>query len=281
MRAEGLASLAPPGRHLEVPGRGTTFIRELKGPPGAPTLMLLHGLGATGGLNWLLSFRALSERFHVVALDLRGHGRGFAARRRFRLSDCAEDVVAVADALGCERIVPVGYSMGGPIATLVWHRAPTRVSGLVLCATARSFGSRSGQRRARALAPLASAWSRVLPANLRRSLARPLYGLTVRNEAVRDFVLQEQRQTDPAALLEAAYALRRFSSHEWIARIDVPTAVLVMEQDRLVPPSRQQGLADAIPGARVHRLAAGHLACAERPDLFVPALVDACGAVSR
>ncbi len=280
MRAEGATALVPPGRSLEIPGRGTTFIRELTGPPGAPTLLLLHGLGATGALNWLRSFRALSERFHVVAMDQRGHGRGFAARGRFRLSECAEDVLAVADALGCERIVPVGYSMGGPIAKLVWHHSPSRVSGLVLFATALSFGTRIGQLRASALSPIASVSARLLPTVIRRGLARPFYGLGLRSETARSFLRKELRQSDPAALLEAAYALRSFSSHAWVGRIDVPTAVLVMEQDRLVPPKRQEGLARAIPGTRVHRLAAGHLACAESPDLFVPALVEACSAVA-
>jgi len=278
--AEGAEVLVPAGRRLEISGRGTTFIRELPGPAGAPTLMLLHGLGATGGLNWLRCFRALAECFHVVALDQRGHGRGFDAPKRFRLSDCAEDVIAVADALGCERIVPVGYSMGGPVAKLVWRHSPSRVSGLVLCATARSFGTRIGQRSARTLTPISSAWARLLPVDVRRRLARPFYGMGVRGEVARNFVRRELRHSDPAAMLEAAYALRCFSSHDWVGSIDVPTAVVIMERDKLVPSVWQEGLASAIPGARVHRLAAGHLACAVRPDLFVPALLDACRAVS-
>ena len=133
---------------------------------------------------------------------------------------------------------------------------------------------------ARTLTPIVSTLARLVPDDMRRCLARPFYGLGIGNKAARDFVRRELRQTDPAALVEAAYALRQFSSHDWVGRIDVPTAVLVMEQDRLVAPARQRGLADSIPGARIHHLAAGHLACAERPDLFVPALVDACEAVS-
>ena len=72
MSTEGAARLVPRGRRLEIPGRGTTFIRELPGPAGAPTLMLLHGLGATGGLNWLRCFRALAEQ----------SGRGAGRRAR-------------------------------------------------------------------------------------------------------------------------------------------------------------------------------------------------------
>ena len=49
----------PPGRHLELPRRGTTFVREIEGPPGAPTLLLLHGWVASGGLNWFQVFEPL------------------------------------------------------------------------------------------------------------------------------------------------------------------------------------------------------------------------------
>ena len=110
----GTAPPLPPGRHVELPGRGTTFIREVPGPPGAPTLVLLHGWTATADLNWFTSFEALGRRFRVIALDHRGHGRGIASSAPFRLRDCADDVVALADELGIEQIIPVGYSMGGP-----------------------------------------------------------------------------------------------------------------------------------------------------------------------
>ena len=65
----------PPGRSVELPGRGTTFVHETPRRSDAPTVMLLHGLGATASLNWFTSFAALEADFHVVALDHRGHGR--------------------------------------------------------------------------------------------------------------------------------------------------------------------------------------------------------------
>src|SRR6185295_19726590 len=123
---------------MAEPGR---WLRDLPGPPGAPTVFLLHGLGATADLNWFPSYPALSARYRVIAMDHRGHGRGIRSRRPFRLEDCADDVVDVADALGVRSFIPVGYSMGGPIAQLVWRRHRSRVDGLVLCATAARFAS--------------------------------------------------------------------------------------------------------------------------------------------
>ena len=101
-------------RDIDLPGRGRTSIREVHGPDGAPTLILLHGLAATGRLNWFTALPALAERFRVIVVDHRGHGRGLRTHH-FRLVDCADDAVAVADHLGVESLIAVGYSMGGPI----------------------------------------------------------------------------------------------------------------------------------------------------------------------
>ena len=79
------------GRRIELPGRGTTFVREVPGPPGAPTVLLLHGWIASGGLNWFTTFEPLGEHFRVLAIDHRGHGRGIRSWRRFTLADCADD----------------------------------------------------------------------------------------------------------------------------------------------------------------------------------------------
>ncbi len=153
------------GRSVVLPGRGTTFIRETPGPARASTLVLLHGLGATGGLNWRPAFDSLSRSFRVVAIDHRGHGRGISIREPFRLADCADDVAALADTLELERFVPVGYSMGGPIAQLIWHRHPDRVAGLVLCATACSFAPAKRRRSVSAFTRDRSSGSAMAPAS--------------------------------------------------------------------------------------------------------------------
>ena len=113
-----------------TPGAGRAAARPSTGRAGiagAPTLLLLHGWTASSALNWFTTFPVLSRSFDVVAIDHRGHGRGIRSRRRFRLEDCADDAVALADVLGIDRFVPVGYSMGGPVAQLIWRRHPDRV----------------------------------------------------------------------------------------------------------------------------------------------------------
>jgi 3-oxoadipate enol-lactonase len=278
------AELLPPGRPVELAGRGTTFVYDQPGPRGAPTLALLHGLGATGALNWFPSFGPLSQRFRVVAVDLRGHGRGIPVRGPFHLADCADDVVAVADALDVERVIPVGYSLGGPIAQLMWQRHRDRVDGMVLCATSRNFGGTIVERcfygglggAALALRLAGSLpWFRRDTSGAPAIEERDLDGMRLPRWA-----LDELRRCSPVAMIAAAHALGRFTSHEWIGDVDVPTAVVVTAKDRLVSPARQLRLAQAIPGASIHPAHTDHAACVLGARRFVPALVDACDAVA-
>ena len=83
----------PPGREVTLPGRGTIFFREVEGPPGAPTLMLLHGWTATADLNFFTCYEPLGRHFRVIAPDQRGHGHGIRSNKPFTLASCADDEI--------------------------------------------------------------------------------------------------------------------------------------------------------------------------------------------
>jgi 3-oxoadipate enol-lactonase len=264
-----------------LPGRGTTFIRELAGPKGAPTVFLLHGLSATADLNWFTCYHDVARHFGVVAIDHRGHGRGIRSVRRFRLEDCADDVAVVCAELGIDRIIPVGYSMGGPIAQLTWRRHRDLVEGLVLCATARSFTQQSPRNRVLMSSLLGmSAAARMTPVALRNQFFRTMIGRRLPDTPMTRWAGNELRRNDAATVLQAAWAVSSYDSRRWIGEVDVPTAVVMTTHDRLVAPDRQRRLAESIPGATVHPVAADHGACAMAPGLFVPALIEACESVA-
>ena len=263
---------------LDVPGHGRIRVRDIPGPPGAPAVLLLHGLGATGRLNWGASYRPLSEHFRVLSLDHRGHGSGLRTTH-FRLEECADDAAAVLAALGVEHAIAVGYSMGGPIASLTWQRHPQQVLGLVLCATARHFVPRRVARLARATLPMAASALRLVPDAARRRMVQRML-VRIEHPELRDRVREDFLGHEPATVIQAADALTRFSSHDWIGTVNVPTAVLLTTRDELVPPVRQRKLASSIPGAEVFEIDGDHDACIRSPA-FAPTLVRACLSVAQ
>ena len=254
-------------------------MRESAGPPGAPTLLLLHGLGATGLLNWRPAIEPLARHYRVVVMDHRGHGSGMQIRQPFRLADCADDAAAVADSLALDRFVAVGYSMGGPIALLLWKRHPERVSGLVLCATACRFAPRDGRRLGFAVGPLLNTAGRVAPREWLRRRSRQWLSDFIEDEQIRERVLSEVKDSDPVSIGQAAAAIIRFDSSPWIGEVDVPTSVVLTEWDQRVHPESQRRMAERIPGAVVHRVAGDHSVCVTAPDRFVPRLLEACDSV--
>lgn len=267
----------PPARTLALPGRGDVVIRELPGPQGAPALVLLHGWTVSSDLNWFPVFRRLGEHYRVVAFDHRGHGRGgIRSNERFTLEDAADDAAAVAAELGIGRFVPVGYSMGGLVAQLVWRRYRRRVAGLVLCATATHFADTPLDRVRFGLFEPAILASRAAREERARAVYAKAVGLRTAGRGYSDWVVEEITTGDPRTLLEAGAAIGRFDSRPWIGRVDVPTSVVVTEPDRVVHSWRQRALATAIPGARMFLSPGNHDVVVTDPDAFVPILLAAC-----
>jgi pimeloyl-ACP methyl ester carboxylesterase len=274
----------PLGRRVELEGRGTTFVREVTGPPGAPTLLLSHGWIASAGLNWFQVFDALGGHFRVLAVDHRGHGRGLRSWSRFRLADCADDAAALLDVLGTGPVIAVGYSMGGPISQLLWHRHRDKVSGLVLAATSHSFvkGAREQYTFTTAMAAaagttrlgmLAGSWA-AWPVTRLFPRAAPVVAAPQRAGSMQSWAAAEMRRHDPRHVLEAGHAIGTYDARPWIGQVDVPTTVLVTTDDKAIRPDDQRRLTEAIPEATEHEVADGHMLCA-KPQFAAP-LLAAC-----
>lgn len=250
-------------------------------------LFLFHGWGATADLNFFRCFETLGKHYRVIAMDARGHGRGIRPKLYFRLEDCADDAVALADALGIGTFIAVGYSMGGAIAQLVAHRHAERTAGLVLCSTASVFWTGRPPER--------TVWSGVMPAIAAALTLTPVairQGLLNRFLLVRkepgtpDWMLREIGRNDPAIIVQAGLALGRFDSSNWLNELGaggssgIETAIVLTTNDHTVPPSRQRKLAAAIPGSHMFEVEADHRAAVTSPQKFLPQLLDALKVVS-
>jgi 3-oxoadipate enol-lactonase len=270
----------PEGRMLELPGRGSTYVTDTPGPSAdSPAILLLHALGTTGLLTWYPSVRPLTERYRVVTLDQRWHGRGIKSEQ-FSLYDCADDAVTLLDVLGIDRAIIAGYSMGSIVAQRVWRQHPDRTAGLVLCATTDRFRSTPQERMFHAGMEVAMLGTRqVSRSHTAVRSARVFAQALDLDSDLHDWAMREFRSTSPWAVGQAVAALGRHHSRPWLSKIDVPTAVVVTNDDKVISRKRQLDVARRIPGATVHDIDAGHAGCVLEAEVFVPTLVETVATV--
>ena len=270
----------PFGSPVELIGRGAPYVRWLPGPPGAPTVLLLHGLSGTADQTWGSSYADLNRSFSVAALDLRGHGGGIPAGAAFRLEDCADDVAALIQTLGVAPVIAVGYSMGGVVAQILWRHHPRLVAGLVLCSTAADFRVGPLERMAALVAIGTAAAMRSVPPVFRMGYDMATSFWAHDYDQARQWLAGDYGRCGFDSFVSAAAAISNFTSRDWITGIEVPTAVIVTRQDRLIPAGRQREMAALIPGAVVHEVDGGHGTLVSAADRFLPSLLVACRTVA-
>ncbi len=247
--------------YLSVAGTRVHYVHHRPVPAEGPPVVLLHGAGGSHQ-HWLYQVRNL-PRSATYAPDLPGHGRsegmGYDTIQAY-----GDWVVAFLEALGLERAVLVGHSMGGGIALDVALRHPHRVAGLGLVAT----GARL----------------RVAPAILEGILQNPeaavqiicewAYGPEAPQEMRR--LGRRQMGTTPPQVLHGDFvACDAFDVMSRLGEIVAPTLIVCGTQDRLTPPKYSIFLRDQIAGATLHLVeGAGHMVMIEKPEAVAGAIAD-------
>jgi 3-oxoadipate enol-lactonase len=250
-------------RSIEVAGHGGPLDLALAeaGEGGRP-LLLVHGFtGAKEDFTeWLDVLAQLG--WHAVAPDLRGHGASHhpADEAAYSFDAFATDVVGLVDALGWDRCVLLGHSMGGMVAQTAVLAAPERFDGLVLMDT-----SHRGLRVDPGLVELGVAIARtegiaaVMAAQDALGGEEAVLGTSAHERLLasrpgyREFSQRKMLASSPAmyvAMLSAIADPDGVDRLPELGAIAVPTLVLVGEQDApFLKPSRR--MADAIPGAEL------------------------------
>ncbi|MFD0337986.1 alpha/beta fold hydrolase [Streptomyces sp. NPDC127117] len=116
---------------VPVDGGELAVLRWPAREPGAPVVLALHGITANA-LSWGPVARLLDGRVTLVAPDLRGRAGSSALPGPYGIAAHADDVAAVASALGTGRVVLAGHSMGAFVAALAAVRHPERFGPLLL-----------------------------------------------------------------------------------------------------------------------------------------------------
>lgn len=233
---------------------------------GEPAFVFLHYWGGSGR-TWEGVIARLETDARCLVLDQRGWGWSQALDGRYDLDAMADDVEDVAAALGLERYVLVGHSMGGKVAQIVAARGAAALAGLVLVAPAPPTPMPVPFEQREAM--LASYQTREGAEQAISVLAgRPL------SEAEREQVIADTLRGAPGAK-------REWTEHGMVAAVDArlsdfrgPVTVLVGELDRVEQPGAlRAAFARPLPQASIEVLPnTGHLSPIERPD----AIASAC-----
>ena len=239
-------------------------------------VVLLHGFPHDRTL-WSPQLGAFVDTCRFIAPDLRGFGESIV-EPPYTVDRYADDVVALLDKLGIDRAVIGGLSMGGYIAFAIWRRHRARVRALVLADTragADTDDARAGRRaqidlvRSRGAAVLAA---QIVTKQLGEHTRERHPDIV---EVIRDMIARSPVEGIVGAL-EAMMA--RQDSTTTLATIDVPTLVLVGEDDQLTPVSESKTIHEGIAASRLEIIAgAGHLSSIERPAAFNHVLSEFLG----
>lgn len=261
---------------VERPG-GQHIAYELVGRHEAwrPWVVLISGVGHDRS-SWEPLLPALRRVARIVLVDNHGVGGSAPLRSQTTVADLAEDVIAVLDDAGIERVHVVGVSLGGMIAQEMAIEHPGRVGRLVLASTTPGWSDGYPFPFGNALV----LWRQILQpgAASRRSGIRYALSPTTR-KGQPDLVERLTREDvlpapDPRSRMLQAAAGSRYSNRGRDRTIAAPTLVMHGTDDKVVDPRNAEVLVNNIPDARLLWVPhAGHLIFWERPRLCARELV--------
>jgi 3-oxoadipate enol-lactonase len=260
------------GNLRRIAVNGVNLAVDVRGQ--GPAILFVHGFPLDHTI-WEHQLGHL-EGWMRIAPDLRGMGQSDAPDLGYSMATYAEDLLALLDSLGVDRVVLCGLSMGGYVIFEMLRRARARVRAVILMDT-RAEADSADTRKARdasAVQAREGGSVAIAAAMLSRMLAE---SAPAEQPALVDRVRRMMEATPVAGILGAISALRdRPDSTPLLpALADLPSLIVVGQEDRLTPPTLSQAMADRIPGSRIVVVpGAGHLTPMEKPEAATAAVAD-------
>jgi 3-oxoadipate enol-lactonase len=233
-------------------------------------VVLLHPVGLDLSFMQPLA-AALSQRYLVIRVDLRGHGGSPIAPSAQTLADYADDVHALLVRLGCAPAAVVGFSFGGMLAQVMALSYPTAVNALVISACPSTLTDES---RIVVAGRGAQAEGDGMAAVVETTLER-WFTDAFRQRGGDRPTRQRLLTDDVEGWAQAWRAMAAIHTAPQLASIKVPTLCLAGECDRSSPPPVVEAIANAVPGARFLVIpGAPHMLFIERPGEVAKAIED-------
>lgn len=246
---------------------GARIACRMDGEPGLPTVVMSNSL-ASDHRMWDPQLPVLTGSFRVLRYDTRGHGSSDAPAGAYSIEGLGRDCLAVMDHFEVEKAHYVGLSLGGMTGQWLGAEAQHRFHSLTLCDTASEMPSGVWDERIAQVS--ADGIEVIVEATLARWFTPAFAGRAPDDLAK----VREMVETTPAAgYIGCARAIRSMALSPLLARIALPTLIIVGEQDVSTPPSEAAKLHAAIAASELHRIAdAAHLPNIEQADSFNRAL---------
>jgi pimeloyl-ACP methyl ester carboxylesterase/acyl-CoA thioesterase FadM len=278
MTAFGGRTTVPAGELVRYDVGEVTLAVESRGD--GPALLLIHGFPLDRSM-WAHQVATLA-RWRRIAPDLRGCGYSEAPEHGYAMAAYADDLVRLLDRLRVERAVVAGHSMGGYVTFELLRRHRERVMGLILVDTRADPDTPDGRKGRDALIEVARTQG---PAAVAEHLLPRLLGRSTQRTQpqVVERVREMARRAPVPGIIGALTAMRdRADSTPHLGAIDVPTLVVVGEEDELTPPAMARQMTSAIPSAAMTTIpGAGHLAPLEAPTAVSRVIAEFLEAVPR
>jgi 3-oxoadipate enol-lactonase len=249
---------------MQVRSDDTEISYEVLG--NGPAVVLLHPFPANHGI-WMPVAESLAGRYRCILPDLRGHGDSPPGPGPTTMEKHAADVLRVCDDAEVGRAVFAGVSIGGYVLFEFWRRHRERVAALILCDTRAQADTDEGRRNRLQSAEDVQKHG---PAPFLDTMMEKLVGASTRRN--RPDIATEARammyRMPVAGIVAVQQGMAaRPDSIPTLKTIDVPTLVLVGDEDTLTPPADAELMQRNISGSRLQVVpAAGHYAVFEQPD---------------
>ena len=232
----------------------------------ATPIVFLHGVGSDKSV-WHPQLDHFGEQRRAIAFDYPGYGDSDAASEGTSRDDYASAILSAMEKLGVAQAHVCGLSLGGVVAIAMHHLAADRCASLILADTfaVHPEGRAIYERSVAGSASL----SAMAEARVDLLLAQPA------DPEVRREVVETMSRIDPGAYRIGAEAVWLADQRGRAEAINVPTLVIVGDQDLVTPPDLSRELIDLVPGARLQVIEnAGHLSNLEQFDAFNRAVDD-------
>ena len=227
---------------------------------GTETIVMLGSIGSDASV-WEPQAHALSDRFRVLCVDHRGHGKSPVPAGPYTMGELGGDVLAVLDGLGLGAVHLVGLSLGGAVAQWIAAHHPSRVRTLTLLCTSAAFRPAEPWFE-RAAAVRAQGLSSIAEAIVERWFTP---GLAERDPELIRRHLDMVRAVPDEGYAGCCEALATWDGRADLSRIVAPTLVIAGQQDPATPPATLQAVADGIADSTLHILDPGaHLVSIEQ-----------------